>query len=99
MVSIFDAAATYWSHVCELLVASMRTVGRKYATGPTQGCDARWVFNQRFPSARIDDEAIWDAVFATFLPAYRGVSGRIRDRAIQKSAENAPKATDSARVS
>jgi hypothetical protein len=40
------------SQVCELLVASMRTAGRKYATGPIQGCDARWVFDQRFLKLR-----------------------------------------------
>lgn len=30
----------------------MRRGGRKYATGPTQGCDVRWIFDQRFPHGR-----------------------------------------------
>jgi hypothetical protein len=33
MVSIFDTAATWWSQVCELVVVSVRIVGRKCATG------------------------------------------------------------------
>jgi hypothetical protein len=33
--------ANWWSQACGLVVASMRLGGRKHATGPTQGCDAR----------------------------------------------------------
>lgn len=54
----------------------MRRGDRKYATGPTQACDVRWVFDQRFPHGCPNSD--WtppvglDRVFRERLPATIG---------------------------